>query len=122
MSDKHNDGDTIDHVASGAISAGDAVALTADDTVAALATSNGYPYGIALHDAANGEELTVALRGVWEVKVATGTLAGVYLTGSATAGELRERVTSGTGEEAPHNTAVMALEDEALGFAPVTIR
>lgn len=95
----HADGDVKTHDVDAAVSKHDAVVL-ASAGVSPLATSNGFIYGIALEAGAAGERVAVALRGIWPINAAASMTPGIYATGSTTAGEVRERVTSGTGEEA----------------------
>lgn len=116
--DKYADGDTATFEANGAVSAGQLVELAAANTVGIGAAGSNI-FGVALTDAAAaGDELTVALRGVYEVNSGTGAAA-------VAAGDFVEPDGAGNAvtAAAAQPVAAQALEaTDAAGNVLVTLR
>jgi hypothetical protein len=114
-------GDKDTYTAGGTIVGGNVVKLSANRTVV-VATANDIPCGVALHDAATGEAVTVAHEGTWPLKAAgaiafgdlvgTGTVAGTVTTIAAAGGTYAQaeanewRTLVGIAEESIADTAI----------------
>ena len=79
-------GDHLTVTAGGAITGGQVVMLSANRTVVVATTGTFLALGVALHDAASGEKLTVATDGVWPIKAAGAITFGQRLIVGAVAG------------------------------------
>lgn len=85
-------------VASGSINAGDLVELSGDNTVQQGSSDGSDGVGVAMHDASDGEAITVALVGTQvRVNSLNGVSAGDPLTnhGSTSAGQVATADTTG---------------------------
>lgn len=110
MSDRFSGGlENIDGdlTAGEALSAGDAVGISADDTVSTVSTNGDQAYGVVLYDAANGDPVAVATVGA---KVVVGAQSGV------SAGDPVFARTDGTVDAAD---AAADSENAVLGVATV---
>lgn len=104
-------------------SRGDAVQITGDREVTVTATADADVDGILGDDADAGERQMVYLHGAPFANVATGTAAGVYLTASATAGQLRGINTGGaTGETMQNKGFKTATAEDGENQAVVLIQ
>jgi predicted RecA/RadA family phage recombinase len=105
-------GDVLTLTAGGTISAGNLVRISGNRTIVACDATHA-PVGVALHDAASGDAVSVATEGVWPVKAAGAVAAGDMLVAAA------------AGAAAPDNTtpdamflvgmALEAIADTAVG-------
>jgi hypothetical protein len=75
-------GDRISFTSSGSVTGGNIVQLVGDRTVE-LCSASTVPVGVALHNAADGELVSVALTGVWPCKCTTTAAAGALLAAAA---------------------------------------
>lgn len=105
-------GDVISCTAGGTITGGQLVQLSGNRTVIAC-TATTHPLGVALHDAASGEVVSVATEGVWPVKASGAVAAGDILV-SAAAGAA---ITDNTTPDAAFlvGIALEAIADTAVG-------
>jgi predicted RecA/RadA family phage recombinase len=79
-------GETLTYTAGGTITGGQMVMLTGDRTVQAATAATPKVVGVAVHDAASGEVVTVASEGVWPCIAAGAVAAGDNLIIGAVAG------------------------------------
>ena len=118
-SEQYTDADRIGMTVNVVGNQGDAVAVTGDLTVSPVATAGGNVHGVLREDADDGDKAGVHLHGAFWCNVAAGTTAGSYLTGSATAGQLRGINTGGATGESEQTKTLLALTSEADGQALV---
>lgn len=111
-------GDRITFTSSGSVTGGNVVTLVGDRIVS-VSTASNVPVGVALHNAANGEIVSVALEGVWPLTAST----------TITQGELLQTTASGQVAPIPATTNTpqffvgIALADiAASGTGPVKVR
>lgn len=112
------DGDRVGHTAVGAIDQYDAVRLEGERQVAATDTSDEEVIGIAMNSAADGEEITVVLRGMYTANVSDAAVANDYLTASTTSGQLRT-IDTAAGETAQQKGYYLAEELDESGLGVV---
>lgn len=117
--ERFTDGDHVGMDVAGGGNAGDAVQVTGEREVTVVATQDADVDGVLGNDAAAGERVRVDLGGITEFSVADGTSAGVNLTASATAGQMRELNTSGQTGESAQTKTYKTITAEANGTAMV---
>lgn len=107
-------GDVVTYEASGAISEGNVVEVSSAGVVTEIATAANTVKGVALEDAAGGENVAVRLRGNPTANVESTVTAGDFLASTATG-----TLDTSTSAVAP---VIVAEEDAANGTAEVSIR
>ena len=105
------DGDHVPMTCVSAGTAGDAVVVTGNREVDLVNTSNGRVDGQLANDVEAGEEVAVNMHGAYYQKVTSTVTADSFLTGSTTAGSLREINTGGATGEDPQARILLTLED-----------
>lgn len=101
--------------ANGSINAGDLVELSGDNEVQQAATDGANGIGFAMHDAADGEAVTVAMSGaIVRVNSKSGISAGALVTsyGGTTAGQIQ--TANSTGDEVVGKAIIGGSSNESV--------
>lgn len=117
---RYTDGARVGMTVNGGGNEGDAVKVTGDLTVSTVTTAGDDHDGVLTADADDGEKVVIALSGVIEATVATGTGSGSYLTPDGTGG-FRGINTGGATGETAGPTRTLALTSESDGKAYVRL-
>lgn len=110
-------GDRITCTSSGSVTGGNVVKLVGNRIVSAAGAADA-KFGVALHNAATGEIVTVACVGVWPLKASTTITAGALVITTASG-----QVAPGTSASTPDILVGQALEGINSGASgPVRLR
>lgn len=104
-----------------AVTGGQVVKLSGNRTVVPTTAVTDRPIGVALHDAAIGETVSIATEGVWPLKAAGAIAAGDNLTPGAVAGTVSVDNTTPTEAMSRVGIALEAIADTAVGRVMVKL-
>lgn len=105
-------GEVITCTAGGTISGGNLVQLTGNRTVTVCDATH-HPLGVALHDAASGDAVSVATEGVWPVKASGAVAAGDIVVAAAAGAAIADNTTPDAAFVV--GIALEAIADTAVG-------
>lgn len=94
----HQPGHAVTRKASAAITGGQLVAVTGDGTVGPTSAATAAFFGVAGHDAANGDDVTIHKGGVQRL-VASGAIDDGDIVVAAAAGKVANNDTPGAGQQ-----------------------
>jgi predicted RecA/RadA family phage recombinase len=100
---------------------GNVVKLSGNRLVIPTTAVTDRPVGVALHDAAVGETVTVATEGVWPLKAAGAVAAGDNLTPGAVSGTVSPDNATPTEAMSRVGIALEAIADTAVGRVMVKL-
>lgn len=111
------EGEALTRVTSAAVTAGQALVVSGDDTVAASSAASSAYLGVAAFDAASGAEVTVLSGGVHEL-VASGSIAAGDLVTTAADGKVAAQGTP----SAANAVQVIGVALKAAASNKVTVK
>lgn len=103
-------GEVGTYTAAGTITGGDLVKLNGNRTVIRTTAATDAAVGVALHDAASGEVVSVASAGVWPLKAGAAIAAGDIVIPHATTGSV------GPAGAAPDARGIVGQAEEAISL------